>query len=112
MGLNLLSKMIILDILMACTGFSYVIVESFHPETETASFFLVRKDELLLSVLTEITDSILKQTEIDRWDHLEHRAFQLLGEKVIGKIPDFAALKAFRVYINKVAESLPIVKFT
>ena len=42
---------------MACTGFSYVIVESFDPETETANFFLVRKDELLLSVLKEITDS-------------------------------------------------------
>ena len=74
--------------------------------------FLIRKDELLLSVLTEITDSILKQTEIDRWDHLEHRAFQLLSEKVVGKIPDFAALKTFRACINKVAKSLPIVKFT
>ena len=70
---------------MACTGFSYVKFESFHPETETANFFLVRKDELLLSVLTEITDNILKQTEIDRWDHLEHRAFQQLCEKLIGK---------------------------
>ena len=85
---------------MACTGFSYVIIEPFHPETETANFFLVTKDELPLSVLTEITDSILKQTEIDRCDHLEHRDFQLFGEKLIGKIPDFAALKTFRVYIN------------
>ena len=95
---------------MACTGFPYAIVESFHPET--ANFFSVRKDELLLSVLTEITDSILKQTEIDRWDHLERSVFQLLGEKLIGKIPDFAALKTFGVYINKVAKSLPVVKFT
>ena len=97
---------------MACAGFLYAIVELFHPDTETANFFLVRNDKLLLSVLTEITDSILKQTEIYRWDHLEHRAFQLLGEKLIGKIPDFAALKTFRVYINKVAKSLLIVKFT
>ena len=57
---------------MACTVFTYVIVESFHPETETANFFLVWKDELLLSVLTEITDSILTQTEIDSWDHLRN----------------------------------------
>ena len=27
----------------ACTGFSYVIVESFHPETETANFFLSKE---------------------------------------------------------------------
>ena len=55
---------------------------------------------------------MLKQTEIDRWNHLEHCPFQLLGEKLIEKIPDFAALKTFRVYSNKVAKSLPIVKFT
>ena len=60
---------------MACTGFSYVIVESFHPDTETANSFLIRKDELLLSVLTVITDSIHKQTEIDRRDHLNTLLF-------------------------------------
>ena len=38
---------------MAGTGFSYVIVESFHPETETANFLPVKKDELLLSELTD-----------------------------------------------------------
>ena len=45
---------------MACTGFDYVIVESFRPESNSANFFLVRKDELLFSVLKDITDSILK----------------------------------------------------
>ena len=97
---------------MACTGFDYVIVESFHPESNSANFFLVRKDELLLSVLKDITDSILKETPIDRWDHVEHRAFQLLGEKLTSTIPNFASLKTLRVYINKVAKSLPGLKFT
>ena len=68
---------------MVCIGFSYVIVESYHPETKSANFFLVRKDELLLSVLKEITDSILNQT--DRWDYFERRAVELLGEKLTEK---------------------------
>ena len=46
---------------MACAGFQYVIVESFHAKTNSAKFFLIRKDELLLSVIKEVTDSILKQ---------------------------------------------------
>ena len=97
---------------MACTGFDNVIVESFYPESNSANFFLVRKDELLLSVLKDITDSILKQTPIDRWDHVERRAFQLLGEKLTSTIPNFTSLKTLRVYINKVAKSLPRLKFT
>ena len=97
---------------MACTGFDYVIVESFHPESNSANFFLVRKDELLLSVLKDITDSILKQTPVDRWDHVERRVFQLLGEKLTSTIPNFTSLKTLRVYINKVAKSLPRLKFT
>ena len=50
---------------MACTGFHYVIIESFHPETNQASYFIVRKDELLLSVIKLTMDSILKMSQFN-----------------------------------------------
>ena len=33
---------------MVCTGASYCILESYHPETQQASFFLAKRDDVLL----------------------------------------------------------------
>ena len=96
---------------MSCTGFRYVIVESFLPEKNNANFFLVPKDELFLSVLKQITDSILTQTTIDTWSHCEQRDYQLIGEKLSGIIPNYSDLRSLRSYINKVAKSLPLIIF-
>ena len=96
---------------MSCTGFRYVIVESFLPEKNNANFFLVPKDELFLSVLKQITDSILTQTTIDAWSHCEQRDYQLIGEKLSGIIPNYSDLRSLRSYINKVAKSLPLIIF-
>ena len=81
---------------MSCTGFRYVIVESFLPEKNNANFFLVPKDELFLSVLKQITDSILTQTTIDAWSYCEQRDYQLIGEKLSGIIPNYSDLRSLR----------------
>ena len=46
---------------MVCTGASYCILESYHPETQQASFFLVKRDDVLMSVIKDITNSILNE---------------------------------------------------
>ena len=89
----------------------YVIVESFHSETERDTFLLIPRDELLFSVLKDITDNILKQAPIESWSHYEINVLKLIGERPLGNIPNFAALKSLTVYINKVARSLPYVEF-
>jgi len=32
---------------MVCTGAQYCILESYHPETQQASFFLVKRDNIM-----------------------------------------------------------------
>ena len=43
---------------MVCTGASYCILESYHPETQQACFFLIKRDDVLMSVIKDITNSI------------------------------------------------------
>ena len=61
---------------MVCTGASYCILESYHPETQQASFFLVKRDDVLLE-----------------WSHSENNYYKRLGENAAGRIPDFASIK-------------------
>lgn len=46
---------------MVCTGASYCILESCHPETQQAPFFLIKRDDVLMSIIKDITNSILKE---------------------------------------------------
>ena len=73
---------------VVCTGAPYCILESYHPETQQASFFLVKTDNALMSVIKDITNSILNDKPLLEWSHSENNYYKRLGENVAGHIPD------------------------
>ena len=90
---------------MVCTGAPYCILESYHPETQQASFFVVKTDNVLMSVVKGITNSILNDKPLLEWSHSENNYYKRLGENVAGRI-------FCRSYINTVVKSVPRVKFS
>lgn len=97
---------------MVCTGASYCILESYHPETQQASYFLIKRDDVLMSVIKDITNRILKEKPLLEWSHSENNYYKRLGENVAGHIPDFASIKPLRSYINALVKSVPMVEFS
>ena len=65
---------------MVCTGASYCILESYHPETQQASFILIKRDDVLISVIKDITNSILKEKPLLEWSHSENNFYKRFGE--------------------------------
>ena len=72
---------------MVWTGASYCILESYHPETQQASFFLIKIDDVLMSVIKDITNSILKEKSLLEWSRSENNFYKPLGENVVALIP-------------------------
>jgi len=95
-----------------CTGASYCILESYHPETQQASFLLIKRDDVFMSVIKDITNSILNEKPLLEWSHSENNYYKRLGENVAGRIPDFASIKPLRSYINALVKSVPMVEFS
>ena len=92
---------------LLCTKSKYCILQSYHPENNTSTFFLIEIDHLLLAVIKDATDSILENRMIFDWNHRENSAFNALAKNVIGKHPI-----SLRSYINKIVlTSIPLVKF-
>ena len=97
---------------MICTNSDFCILMSYHPESTSANYFLIQRHNLVWSVIKTIIDSIINQQPILEWPHKEHREFITLEKNTIGRIPNFESLKPLRVFVNKLARSLPRIKFT
>ena len=95
---------------MVCAISELCILMSYHPETNNSNCFLIRKNNQILNVIKTITDSVINQVPILDWEH-KKAPFSNLEKCLIGKIPDFQSLKSLRIYINKLARSVPTVKF-
>ena len=65
-----------------------------------------------MSVVKDITNSILNDKPLLEWSHSENNYYKRLGENVAGRIPDFASIKPLRSYINTVVKSVPRVQFS
>ena len=65
-----------------------------------------------MSVIKDITNSILYDKPLLKWPHSENNYYKCLGENVAGRIPDFASIKPLTAYINTVVKSVPRVDFS
>ena len=65
-----------------------------------------------MSVIKDITNSILKEKPLLEWSHSENNYYKCLGENVAGHIPDFASIKSLRSYINALVKSVPMIEFS
>ena len=78
---------------MICTGETHCILESYHPDSKSANFYLLKKDNLLCSVSKDLTDSILSNSlTCDRPHHEEkqcpNRLKRFLVQFLLLKIPE------------------------
>ena len=86
---------------MECTNTHSCILLSYHPESKSGNFFLVRKDYVLIEIVMTICNCILDDTVIVEWPHIEAKELQLPGQKILYKKLNFDELKPFRQFINK-----------
>ena len=86
---------------MQCTGASFCILMSFHPESGKAKYFLIKRDDTLFSVCKCVTDSVLEKKVISEWPHTENNTYSKLGKILCGTLPDFSKLKLLRSYVAK-----------
>ena len=77
---------------------------SYHPESKTANYFLIQKNNLLWSVI-KIVDSLHSEPILE-WKHKENKSFSDLEINVFGRIPDLESLKPLRSYINKLTRCI------
>ena len=49
---------------MQCTGASFCMLVSYHPESNTAKYFIIKRDEALFFVFKSVKDSILENEVI------------------------------------------------
>ena len=96
---------------MACTDANFCILLSYHPESESGNFFLIKRDSVLMNAIIEICDSVLQKEKIIEWNHTEIHDLKLFGKKIVGYRIDFDNLKPFRTYIKKCTKSVRSLEF-
>ena len=97
---------------MICSDSEFCILMSYHPESKTANYFLIQRDNLLWSVIKTLTDSILSQKPIVQWDYREHKLLEKIETNTFLRIPDFKAIKPLRTYINQQLHTVKRVIFS
>ena len=97
---------------MVCTDSDFCILMSYHPESKTAKYFLIRQNNFVWSAIKILADSILSKTPISEWQLKEDKTLANIEKNVIHRVPDFASMKPLRSYINKVVALVPNIIFT
>ena len=66
---------------MICTGAEFCILQSYHPESKTSKFFIIKYNNTLMTIIQEIVDCIFDENHILDWDHTEIVEIQTLAKK-------------------------------
>ena len=96
---------------MACTNAQGCILLSYHPETKTGHFFLVKYNPYLTNIIMEVVEAMVEGTMLKEWTHLEPKRLKKVGEQLLHKQINFENLKTFRAYIKSVCSNMPRIKF-
>ena len=96
---------------MICTDAHSCILVSYHPETQSGNFFLIKCNNLLMNIVKDVCDSMLVKDILRNWYHNETLELKLIGKKLVGKRLDFDLLKSLRTYIKKCTKAVASVKF-
>ena len=96
---------------MMCTETHYCLLMSYHPESKKANYFLIQRNDIILSIIKIVINSIYNKTPILEWPHKDNVFLRNIEKHVAGKIPIFESLKSIRSYINKSSKGTKLVKF-
>ena len=96
---------------MCCTGGQITSLQSYLPEKKCSNFFFIKRNNLLIDVMKEITDHILKHEVVTEWHHEENSHLTRLGKQLLGNVPNFDSLRSFRSWVNCMAKQVQRVVF-
>jgi len=96
---------------MACTNGHITFLQSYLPEKGISHFFYVKRNELLVNVVKDITDHMLQNTNFTDWHYDEHSYLKKLGEQLLGGTATFERLRPLRSWINGLAKDVKRVSF-
>ena len=96
---------------MCCTGAQILFLQSYLPQSKSSNFFFLQRNDLLIDVMKEITDHILKQEVVSEWHYDEESYLSKLGKQLLGNIPSFETLRLFRMWVNQMAKKVKKVVF-
>ena len=96
---------------LGCTDANFCILLSYHPESNTGKFFLIKRNDLLLDIIMDICECILFESKIIEWNHHETQELSCLGDKLFQKELSFENLKPVRQYIKKLITDVRLLEF-
>ena len=96
---------------MICTGGQITFLQSYLPEKDVSNFFFIKRNDLLMNVIKDVTDHILQNTLFDSWHYDEHPLLCKLGEKLVDNTATFERLQPLRSWINLLAKHVEQVLF-
>ena len=86
---------------MEVTNTDYCILMSYHPETKSANYFFIERNNFLWQLMKMMCDGIIENVPIQNWPHKDNNEVKQLEEKNFCRIPDFGSLRPLRVLIGK-----------
>ena len=96
---------------MLCTNAEFCILQSYHPETKSSIFFLIKRNNTLMNIVTDVIDCIYDGIPVLEWNHQDVIELHNFGKVIVGKIPNFDLLKPLRSFIKKSVKLVPQVRF-
>lgn len=81
---------------MACTNGDITFLQSYLPEKDISHFFYVKRNDLLVNVVKDITDHMLQNTIFTDQHYDEHSYLKKLGEQLLGGTATFERLRPLR----------------
>lgn len=97
-----------------CSGREYTVLMSYHPESKSANYFLVKINPEFVSVALACLQSIKSFTPLkvsQRWDSSCPK-LRLLWEQNSNKIPDFKSLQPLRGWIGELVKEVKLTSLT
>lgn len=73
--------------------------------------FFIKRNDLLIDVMKEIADHILKHEVVTEWHYEENSYLAKLGKQLLGSIPTFDILRIFGSWVNSMAKQVKKVVF-
>ena len=96
---------------MLCTDAEFCILQSYHPETKTSNFFIVKRNNTSTTIIKQLVDSILDNIMFLIGHILQVSELHGFAKEILGKVSTFELLRPVRTYIKKCAKLIPQIKF-
>ena len=70
---------------MLCTDAEFCLLQSYHPESKTSNFFIVKHNNTLSTIIKQLIDCILDNNHVVDWVYTEVSKFHGFAKEILGK---------------------------